>query len=173
MTHQSFRQELLRVTLPLANNVVLRALIGFVQPEPHPTKIEFFEEAFTNVLPHRTVTSSANSTKRGPVAIVEENFKTAFLGELAGLHMEDDDTRLWQAEVRRFSSNINGHYPRCVRSSSFDILMPSFSSLASSPSTDSLFGGRPSPPLPTVLVASVVSADTAVNAESVDCWFFV
>ena len=173
MTHQSLRQELLRVTLPFTKNVVLRALIGFVQPEPHPTKIEFFEEAFTNVLPHRTVTSSANSTKGGPVAIVEENFKTAFLGQLARLHMKDDDARLWRAKIRRFGLNINGHYSRYVRSSSFDILMPSFSSRVCSPSTDSLFGGCPSPPLPTVLVASVVSADTAVNAESVDCWFFV
>ena len=74
VTNQCLRQEWLRITFPLAKNVILVPFIGLVQPEPHPPEVEFLYKAFANMLPHRQVTRGTGGAKGRPIAIIEEDF---------------------------------------------------------------------------------------------------
>ena len=94
MTHQSPRQERFCIVLPFTKDNVFISFICLVQPKPYPPKIDLLQEAFTNMLPRRTVTMGTDGAESGPVAIIEENLQATLPGKLARLDVKDDNPGL-------------------------------------------------------------------------------
>lgn len=97
--HQSPRQKRFYIILILADDNILISFICLVQPEPYPPKIDFLQKAFTNVLPCRMTTTSTGGAESRPVTVIEKDLQAAFLGKLARLDVEDDDSRLCDRDL--------------------------------------------------------------------------
>jgi len=77
--NQGGLQESLGIALPLRDDVVFLALVSFIQPQPHSSKVQLLDETFPDVFPLGMSTPGLDSSKAWPISVIQKDLKSCLL----------------------------------------------------------------------------------------------
>lgn len=93
--HNGLLKERLGVALPLSNNVIPRTFISLIQSEPNLTEVHLLNESLADISPLRFSARRFVGRKAGPVPIVQKDFKSRLLRQLARNDIKYNDARFY------------------------------------------------------------------------------